>query len=183
MVKAKCWFDLCGRDSGLTFFVLAPPVSGVLVVVGAVCWGCPPGTLPSPELVHHVPRLPPGTHGFAGGAVPSQAGPAGLTYIHLIETTNHKKARTPTKPLFVEVLAFNIFQLFIHNGARDLFRQPDSCCRAPDRRDLCFPCRTIRPSAASSLFHPEIAAGILRYCAQSFLSSAPFFGKPDNRQT
>jgi len=54
--------------------VLSPPVSGGLAGAGAVFWGCPPGKLPSPELLHHFPVLPPGTHGFAGAAVHSTAG-------------------------------------------------------------------------------------------------------------
>jgi hypothetical protein len=77
--------------SGLGYFLqpeqpakhlaFSPPMRGAVAVDGAVLWGCPPGKLPSPELVRHVLRLPPGTHGFAGGSVPSQAGPAGQTYL------------------------------------------------------------------------------------------------------
>jgi hypothetical protein len=84
-------------------------MSGAFVVVGAVFLGCTPAKLPSSELVHHFLALPPGTHGFAGSEPPSQVGCAGQTFIHLIEATDHKEARTPTKPTFVGVLAFNIF--------------------------------------------------------------------------
>ena len=45
-------------------------MSGGLVVVGADLCGCPPGKLPSPELVRHFLRLPPRTHGFAGVTLP-----------------------------------------------------------------------------------------------------------------
>ncbi|MPM32711.1 hypothetical protein SDC9_79276 [bioreactor metagenome] len=50
-----------------------PPASVLLVGGGAFCWGCPPEKQPSPEVVLHFPVLPPGTHGFAGGGLPSAA--------------------------------------------------------------------------------------------------------------
>ena len=74
MGKAKCWFELYGRSSRPNIFALSPPVSVGLVGVGAVFWGCTPGKPSLPELVRHFPVLPPGTHGFAGGAVHSTAG-------------------------------------------------------------------------------------------------------------
>jgi len=92
---------------------MALPVGGGLVGGGTVFLVCPPRRLPSPELVRHFPGLPPGMHGFAGGGLPlplpSPAGLAGQTYIQPIKANIHKKARTPTKPMLVGVLAFNYF--------------------------------------------------------------------------
>ena len=58
-------------------------MSGGLVVVGALFSGCPPGKPSSSELVRHFPRLPPGTHGFAGGGLPLEAGCTGLAVLAL----------------------------------------------------------------------------------------------------
>lgn len=92
-------------------------MSGAFAVAGTVSRGFPPGKLLSSEVVHQILLLPPGTHDFAGAGMPLQAGTAGQTYMHLIKTTNHKKARTPTKPMLVRVLAFNNFQLFLRTDA------------------------------------------------------------------
>ena len=90
-------------------------------------------------------------------------------------TQTNKKARTPTSRSLVGVLAL------IHNGVHGIFPRPYSSCKAPDKSDPYYPSRTTRPSAASSLSHPEKAAGTPRYCAESFLSSASFFCRPDNK--
>ncbi len=76
-----CFFAAGAPAKHFWAFVPAPPVSGAFAVVGAAFWGCPPGKLLSPELVHHFPRLPPGTHGFAGSAVPLAAGRAGQAFL------------------------------------------------------------------------------------------------------
>ena len=46
---------------------------GRLVGGVAFCRFFPPEKQPSPEVVLHFPVLPPGTHGFAGGGLPSAA--------------------------------------------------------------------------------------------------------------
>ena len=69
-------------------------MSGGLVLVGADLCGCPLGKLPSPELVRHFPRLPPGTHGFAGGMLPSAAGAAGQTCLRSgVLSSGERRAR------------------------------------------------------------------------------------------